>query len=59
MTQPLLVLAPIEPCLSGNGLAMRVASFAEGAAAGWDVQVAVVPVSVGCPSVPARWRCRW
>ncbi len=52
VTQPLLLLAPIEPCLTGNGLAMRVASFAESAASAWDVQVAVVPVSGRLPSCP-------
>jgi glycosyltransferase involved in cell wall biosynthesis len=52
MTRALLILAPIEPCGSGNGLAMRVASFAEGAAAAWDVRVAVVPVSGRLPSCP-------
>lgn len=52
MTQPLLVLVPIEPCLSGNGLAMRVATFAASAAAGWDVQVAVVPVAGQLPFCP-------
>jgi glycosyltransferase involved in cell wall biosynthesis len=52
MTQPLLVLVPIEPCLSGNGLAMRVATFAASAAAGWDVRVAVVPVAGQLPFCP-------
>ena len=52
MTRALLILVPIEPCGSGNGLAMRVASFAESAAAAWDVRVAVVPVSGRLPSCP-------
>ncbi len=52
MTPPLLVLAPIEPCGSGNGLAMRVASFVESAADAWDLQVVVVPVSGRLPSCP-------
>ena len=52
MTPALLVLAPIEPCAAGNGLAMRVASFAESAAVAWDVQVAVVPVAGRLPFCP-------
>ena len=52
VTPPLLLLAPIEPCLTGNGLAMRVASFAQSAASAWDVQVAVIPVSGRLPSCP-------
>ena len=52
MTGPLLVLAPIEPCASGNGLAMRAAAFAEAAALDWDVRVAVVPVAGRLPSCP-------
>lgn len=52
MTPPLLVLAPIEPCGTGNGLAMRVASFVESAADAWDVSVVVVPVSGRLPSCP-------
>jgi len=52
VTPPLLLLAPIEPCGSGNGLAMRVASFAESAASAWDVQVAVVPVAGRLPFCP-------
>jgi hypothetical protein len=50
---PLLVLAPIEPCASGNGLAMRVASFVCGAASTYDVRVAVVRVVGALPSCPA------
>jgi glycosyltransferase involved in cell wall biosynthesis len=50
---PLLVLAPIEPCATGNGLAMRVASFVGGAASRYDVRVAVVPVAGALPSCPA------
>ena len=49
MTRPLLALVPIEPCRSGNGLAMRVASFVESAAVDWDVQVAVVEVAGRLP----------
>jgi glycosyltransferase involved in cell wall biosynthesis len=49
---PLLLLAPLEPCLSGNGLAMRVASFAEAACTAWDVTVAVVPVAGRLPFCP-------
>jgi hypothetical protein len=49
---PLLLLAPLEPCLSGNGLAMRVASFAEAASTAWDVTVAVVPVAGRLPFCP-------
>lgn len=41
----LLVLAPIEPCRTGNGLAMRVASVALAAARQREVSVAVVPVA--------------
>ncbi len=52
MKSPLLVLAPIEPCISGNGLAMRTASFAESACAAWDVTVAVVPVAGHLPFCP-------
>jgi glycosyltransferase involved in cell wall biosynthesis len=52
VTPALLVLAPIEPCVSGNGLAMRVASFAESAAVAWDVQIAVVPVAGRLPFCP-------
>ncbi len=52
MSSPLLLLAPIEPCGSGNGLAMRVASFATSAASTWDVQVVVVPVAGHLPFCP-------
>lgn len=50
--RPLLVLAPIEPCHTGNGLAMRVASFVDAAADLFAVQVVVLPVAgrlVRCP----------
>jgi glycosyltransferase involved in cell wall biosynthesis len=49
---PILLLAPIDPCMSGNGLAMRVASFAEAASTAWDVTVAVVPVAGRLPFCP-------
>jgi glycosyltransferase involved in cell wall biosynthesis len=52
MTSPLLILVPIEPCASGNGLAMRVGTFAASAAAVFDVQVAVVPVAGRLPFCP-------
>jgi polysaccharide biosynthesis protein PslH len=42
---PLLVLAPIEPCATGNGLAMRLANFIQGASLVSDVRVAVIPVA--------------
>jgi glycosyltransferase involved in cell wall biosynthesis len=40
---PLLIVAPIEPCTTGNGLAMRVGSLVQGASTTWDVTVVVVP----------------
>jgi glycosyltransferase involved in cell wall biosynthesis len=46
---PLLVLSPVEPRRSGNGLAMRVARFAEAAASRYEVTVAVVPVAGAVP----------
>jgi glycosyltransferase involved in cell wall biosynthesis len=53
----LVVLAPIEPALSGNGLAMRTELFCTAAAAhGFDVQVIVVPVAGQLPAAAVRER---
>jgi len=46
------VLSPIEPCASGNGLAMRAAVFAEAASSAWAVQVATVAVAGRLPYCP-------
>ncbi len=43
--QPLLLLVPIEPCETGNGLAMRVARWARAAQSMSDPRVGVVPVA--------------
>jgi glycosyltransferase involved in cell wall biosynthesis len=48
----LILLAPIEPAPSGNGLAMRTEVFRRSAAAGADVRTVVVPVA-GCGSPDA------
>lgn len=48
MRDRLLLLAPIEPRTTGNGLAMRTAAFATAAQRRFDVAVVVVPV-VGAP----------
>lgn len=45
----LVVLSPIEPRRSGNGLAMRVARFVDAAASRYEVTVAVVPVAGTSP----------
>lgn len=50
---PLLVLSPIMPARTGNGLAMRVASFLEAASAAHEPVVAVVPISGELPVAPA------
>jgi glycosyltransferase involved in cell wall biosynthesis len=53
----LVVLAPIEPARSGNGLAMRTELFCTAAAAhGLDVQVVVVPVAGQLPAGAVRER---
>ena len=49
MNGPLLLVAPIEPCWTGNGLSMRVAGFTESAARHWEVRVVVVPVAGHLP----------
>lgn len=45
MSQRLVVLAPIEPARTGNGLAMRTALFCRSAPRGLDVVIAVLPVA--------------
>jgi len=45
VTGALLLLSPISPCDSGNGLAMRAAGWVRAARAEWDPHVAVVPVA--------------
>lgn len=42
---PLLVVAPIEPRTTGNGLSMRVANLCVAAGSCYDVHVAVIPVA--------------
>lgn len=54
MAGPLLLLAPIEPRRTGNGLAMRVASFAEAARRQFFVHVVVVPVTGTVPGRSGR-----
>lgn len=54
MQDPLLLLAPIEPRSTGNGLAMRVASFVEAARRRFRVRVAVVPVSGVVPGTTGK-----
>jgi glycosyltransferase involved in cell wall biosynthesis len=51
----LILLAPIEPALTGNGLAMRTELFRRAATATFEVQVIVVPVAGRLPpgTVPA------
>jgi glycosyltransferase involved in cell wall biosynthesis len=45
----LLLLAPIAPAASGNGLAMRAGSQLEALSEAYDVRVIVVPVAGGPP----------
>jgi glycosyltransferase involved in cell wall biosynthesis len=45
----MVLLAPIAPAATGNGLAMRVALFANAAVADFDVHVVVVPVAGSAP----------
>jgi hypothetical protein len=54
----LLVLAPIMPAKSGNGLAMRVASFVEAAKASYEPVVAVLPVSGSSPAGESSFDAR-
>ncbi len=53
---PLLVLSPIEPRTSGNGLAMRAATMVAAARALADVTVVVVPVAGTPPGRPSDLR---
>ena len=48
----LAILTPIEPAVTGNGLAMRADLMLTAAAADYRVSVLVVPVAGGTPAVP-------
>ena len=50
----LILLAPIEPAASGNGLAMRAEVFRAAAESDFAVQTAVVPVAGRLPDGAAR-----
>jgi hypothetical protein len=45
----LVLLAPIEPARTGNGLAMRTELFRRAALMDFDVQTVVVPVAGRLP----------
>lgn len=51
-----LLLSPIMPNLTGNGLAMRIAMFAEALARDRDVHLVVIPIAGGdvAPSLVAK-----
>jgi len=50
-----IVLAPIAPAVTGNGLAMRTALFCRSSPAGVDVVTVVVPVAGALPTPPSPW----